>query len=158
MPIAACWRGTVPDPQTAPPMAKGKTRRPPRPAGRQRRSPAAAQAPALNIRVDLGQEVALGPGKVRLMELIAEHGSISAAGRAMGMSYRRAWLLVDSLNKAFRAPLVASRAGGRKGGGAGLTALGKSVVDHYRAIEAETTASARASLRALADAIAAKRP
>jgi molybdate transport system regulatory protein len=114
--------------------------------------------PALNIRLDLGQDVALGPGKVRLMELIAEHGSISAAGRAMGMSYRRAWLLVDSLNKAFREPLVARQTGGRKGGGAGLTRLGKSVVEHYRAIEAETTASAKASLRVLADAVADRRP
>jgi molybdate transport system regulatory protein len=137
-------------------MAPGKPRRPPRAASR--KSAAGGQAPALNIRVDLGEDVALGPGKIRLMELIAEHGSISAAGRAMGMSYRRAWLLVDSLNKAFREPLVASQTGGRKGGGAGLTKLGRSVVDHYRSIEAETTASARASLRVLADAVAAKRP
>ena len=136
-------------------MAPGKPRRPPRAASR--KSAPGGQAPALNIRVDLGEDVALGPGKIRLMELIAEHGSISAAGRAMGMSYRRAWLLVDSLNKAFREPLVASQTGGRKGGGAGLTRLGRSVVDHYRSIEAETTASARASLRALAEAVAAKR-
>jgi len=137
-------------------MAPGKTRRPPRAASR--KSAAGTQAPALNIRVDLGADFALGPGKVRLMELIAKQGSISAAGRAMGMSYRRAWLLVDSLNKAFREPLVASQTGGRKGGGAVLTKLGQSVVENYRSIEAETTATAKAALRALADALSARRP
>jgi molybdate transport system regulatory protein len=137
-------------------MAQGKTRRPPRAAGR--RPQAGVPAPTLNIRLDLGQGVALGPGKIRLMEMIAEHGSISAAGRAMGMSYRRAWLLVDSLNEAFREPLVARRTGGRKGGGAGLTSLGRSVVQHYRSIEAETTAGARTALRALADALSPRRP
>ena len=69
----------------------------------------------LSLRLEVGDAVRLGPGKMRLLELIAEHGSISAAGRAMGMSYRHAWLLVDSLNNAFREPVVLTRAGGKAG-------------------------------------------
>ncbi len=109
----------------------------------------AVRAPVLSIRVDLADGFRLGPGKVRLMELIAEHGSISAAGRAMGMSYRRAWLLVESLNRAFRGPLVETQTGGSHGGGAGLTELGRSVIRRYRSIEAEASATAGSDLRAL---------
>src|SRR3954470_9790528 len=72
---------------------------------------------SLSIRIDLGPNVRVGPGKIRLLELIAEHGSISAAGRALGMSYRRAWLLVDELNHLFAEPVVAGQIGGRSGGG-----------------------------------------
>ena len=85
-------------------------------------------AAVLYLRVDFGEHGALGPGETRLMELIAETGSISAAGRAMGMSYRRAWLLVDALNVAFGEPLVAKQTGGSGGGGAVLTKLGREVV------------------------------
>jgi molybdate transport system regulatory protein len=134
-------------------MASVKTKRAPsRPGPRRERAPDAGW-PALNIRIDLSGDFRLGPGKVRLMELIAEHGSISAAGRAMGMSYRRAWLLVDSLNAAFREPLVVSRTGGTRGGGAGLTKFGRSIVERYRAIEAEATATAHADLRVLVNAL-----
>jgi len=89
------------------------TRQEKRPAGRKtaKRGRRALPATMLYLRVDFGEHGALGPGKTRLMELIAETGSISAAGRAMGMSYRRAWLLVDSLNIAFREPLVAKQTG-----------------------------------------------
>jgi molybdate transport system regulatory protein len=90
---------------------------------------------ALTIRVDFGAQGALGPGKVRLLELISKHGSISSAGKEMGMSYRRAWLLVDDLNRMFRQPLVEAQPGGARGGGARLTPLGLDVVTHYRAIE-----------------------
>jgi molybdate transport system regulatory protein len=107
----------------------------------------------LTIRVNFGGRFALGPGKVRLLELIAKHGSISAAGRAMGMSYRRAWLLVDSLNKAFRVPLVAKQMGGTGGGGAVLTKLGQTVVMQYRAMEKQANAQAGADLRALNKAL-----
>lgn len=106
-------------------------------------------APALTIRVDLGRQGALGPGKVALLERIRAHGSISAAGRDMGMSYRRAWLLVDSLNRMFMDPLVATQMGGPGGGGAGLTELGEEVVRLYRRIEAEAHAAASADLQAL---------
>lgn len=83
----------------------------------------------------------LGPGKVRLLELVGETGSISAAGRAMGMSYRRAWLLVDALNGMFDAPVVLARGGGAGGGGASLTPFGLSVVADYRAMERDAAAA-----------------
>jgi molybdate transport system regulatory protein len=107
----------------------------------------------LSIRIDLADGFRLGPGKVRLMELIAEHGSISGAGRAMGMSYRRAWLLVESLNGAFLEPLVVTQTGGSRGGGAGLTGLGRSIVERYRSIETAAAATASADLRALTSAL-----
>ena len=74
--------------------------------------------PRLTLRIDFDGERSIGPGKIKLLELIDALGSISAAGRRMGMSYRRAWLLVDALNRCFREPLVASHAGGAHGGGA----------------------------------------
>ena len=89
----------------------------------------------LFLRIDLGAERMLGPGKVRLLEMIDEVGSISAAGRALGMSYRRAWVLVDETNRCFSAPVVEAHPGGRAGGGAELTTFGREVVGHYRAIE-----------------------
>ncbi len=89
----------------------------------------------LTIRIHAGEEIALGPGKAELLEGIAREGSISGAARAMGMSYRRAWLLVDAMNRCFRAPLVETGAGGQGGGGAALTPLGAKVLDRYRAME-----------------------
>ena len=110
---------------------------------------ARSEMPGISLRIDLTDEHALGPGKVRLLELIAETGSISAAGRAMGMSYRRAWLLIDELNHMFREPLVTSRLGGKAGGGASLTPLGDDVVRRYRAIEARILSASRTNLAAL---------
>ncbi|CAO4173028.1 winged helix-turn-helix domain-containing protein [Methylorubrum populi] len=89
----------------------------------------------LSIRIDLGPDWRVGPGKVQLLEAIAEHGSISAAGRALGMSYRRAWLLVADMNKGFGRPVIEAQIGGKAGGGARLSAFGTDVVAHYRAIE-----------------------
>ncbi len=91
----------------------------------------------LTLRIEFDESRALGPGKVRLLELLGETGSISAAGRAMGMSYRRAWLLVDALNQTFRQPVVQTRGGGVGGGGADLTAFGLELVANYRAMERE---------------------
>ena len=108
----------------------------------------------LTLRIDFDDERQLGPGKVRLLELIDSCGSISAAGRQMGMSYRRAWLLVDSLNRCFREPLVAAQVGGVKGGGAALTAFGRRVVAHYRAIERAAESAGAAHVGALAAALA----
>ena len=102
----------------------------------------------LSIRIDLAPEVRVGPGKIRLLESVAEHGSISAAGRALGMSYRRAWLLLDELNRDFPNPVVRARLGGRRGGGAVLTPFGNHLVASYRAIERE---AAKAAARHLAD-------
>lgn len=110
--------------------------------------------PRLTLRIDFDQGRALGPGKIKLLELIDSQGSIAAAGRQMGMSYRRAWLLVDSVNRCFRQPVVASQAGGPHGGGASLTELGRAVVRHYRAVESAAQAAGTADIAALAAALA----
>ncbi|HZB89875.1 MAG TPA: winged helix-turn-helix domain-containing protein [Stellaceae bacterium] len=91
----------------------------------------------LSIRVDLSPTSAIGPGKIRLLELIDATGSISAAGRAMEMSYRRAWLLVDELNQLFREPVAVTAHGGRSGGGASLTPFGKRLIEGYRRMESD---------------------
>ncbi len=103
----------------------------------------------LSIRIDFEPEGRLGPGKIRLLELLSELGSISAAGRAMRMSYKRAWDLVAELNGAFDRPLVEARPGGVSGGGATLTPAGKAIVVHYRAVEAKAQRAAAAHLEAL---------
>jgi molybdate transport system regulatory protein len=107
----------------------------------------------MSLRVDFGETVRLGPGKVRLLELIAELGSISAAGRAMDMSYRRAWLLVDSLNQAFVAPVVATRPGGKADQRAEVTPFGQQIVRRFRAMEATARDAVARDLRILEDAI-----
>ena len=112
--------------------------------------------PGLTIRVDLGDHGSLGPGKIALLELISKHGSITSAGRKMGMSYRRAWLLVDEINHMFREPLVETQMGGTGGGGARLTKLGRDVVGRYRAIEGAAAVASAADLRALKLALPAK--
>jgi molybdate transport repressor ModE-like protein len=95
----------------------------------------------LTLRIDFGASRAIGPGKIRLLELIAETGSISAAGRAMAMSYRRAWLLVDTLNQTFQSPVVETRGGGTGGGGASLTQFGVSLIEDYRTMEHDAHAA-----------------
>ena len=87
---------------------------------------------ATKLRVLYGTEIAIGPGKSDLLEAIAATGSISESARRLGMSYRRAWLLVDTMNRCFREPVVASAAGGAGGGGAALTAFGREVLERYR--------------------------
>jgi molybdate transport system regulatory protein len=109
----------------------------------------------LSIRIDLDHDGRLGPGKVLLLERIAQHGSISAAGRSLKMSYRRAWELVAAVNGSFREPLVSAQMGGRHGGGASLTPLGTALVEHYRAIEREATDAVEPRLRALQEAAGA---
>jgi molybdate transport system regulatory protein len=103
----------------------------------------------LALRLLRGTEVALGPGKAELLEAIRATGSISAAARAMHMSYRRAWLLVDVMNRCFSAPLVQGAAGGQKGGGAHLTVTGERVLALFREMEAAAAAAARPHLEAL---------
>lgn len=93
------------------------------------------------LRIDFPPEDRLGRGKIMLLELIRETGSISAAGRAMDMSYRRAWLLVDALNRMFKEPSVESQRGGKQGGGAALTAFGEALVARFRAMEARASAA-----------------
>ncbi|MDP4021931.1 LysR family transcriptional regulator [Methylobacterium sp. NEAU 140] len=107
--------------------------------------------PRLSLRVDLGPDHRLGPGKVRLLEGIAAHGSIAAAGRALGMSYRRAWCLVEAMNAGFGRPVVEAQVGGRAGGGARLSPFGAEVVAQYRAAEAAASAAAAPFLARLVD-------
>jgi molybdate transport system regulatory protein len=106
-------------------------------------------AARLTLRVDLDEDRAVGPGKIRLLEAIRDTGSITKAGIALGMSYRRAWLLVDDMNNCFREPVVAAHAGGRRGGGAALSPFGRNLIDQYRAIEVEAHSATAPRLRAL---------
>jgi molybdate transport system regulatory protein len=101
------------------------------------------------------RDVRLGPGKIRLLELIAEHGSISEAARAMDMSYRRAWLLVAEINRNFREPSTTTRTGGKGGGRAELTPFGLALVHRYRTIEKEAAAAVATQLAALSHDLAA---
>ncbi len=93
---------------------------------------------------------AMGPGKAELIERIAQTGSISAAARAMGMSYRRAWQLVEALNRAYREPVIDTAVGGRRGGGARVTAFGSRLVARFRAMENKASAAIAADLRRFA--------
>ena len=109
----------------------------------------------LSIRIDFGPERRVGPGKIALLEQIAALGSISAGGRALNMSYRRAWELIEELNSIFGKPVVESRSGGKKGGGATLTPLGLSLISRYRAMERAAAAATEPHLAALAEEIRA---
>lgn len=91
----------------------------------------------LKLQLYCGDEIAMGPGKADLLEAITREGSISAAGRALGMSYRRAWLLVDTMNRCFEKPLVEAHPGGGKGAGAKLTPEGEAALRAYRALSAQ---------------------
>ncbi|MCG6874072.1 MAG: LysR family transcriptional regulator [Betaproteobacteria bacterium] len=107
----------------------------------------------VRLRVVLERNIAIGPGKADLLEAIGATGSISAAARGMGMSYKRAWLLVDTMNRCFRAPLVESAKGGSAGGGAHLTPLGVEVLRRYRSMEQRARRGAAADLAALKRAL-----
>jgi molybdate transport system regulatory protein len=109
----------------------------------------------LTLRVDFGTDRAIGPGKVLLLEAIRDTGSISQAGRSLGMSYRRAWLLVDDMNRCFREPVVTAQPGGSQGGGAALTVFGEKVVEKYRKIEIQATAAAKPQLHDLESSLRA---
>jgi molybdate transport system regulatory protein len=109
----------------------------------------------LSIRIDFGPDLRVGPGKIQLLEQIAALGSISAGGRAMDMSYRRAWELIEELNGIFGQPVVESRSGGKKGGGATLTPLGLSLISRYRAMERAAAAATETHLAALSEEIRA---
>jgi molybdate transport system regulatory protein len=112
--------------------------------------PMSESIPRLSIRIGLKADVALGPGKADLLQGIEETGSIAAAGRRMGMSYKRAWYLIDTLNGYFREPLVISVKGGKAGGGAHLTDIGKAVLAAYREAERDASAAADTALTTLA--------
>ncbi len=103
----------------------------------------------ISLRIDLVGGGRIGPGKVALLEAIARCGSISAAGRDLGMSYRRAWTLVEDMKGAVGTPVVEATTGGAGGGGAHLTAAGHTVVQQYRAMERAAAATLRPNLQAL---------
>ena len=101
----------------------------------------------LTLRI-LGRESpAMGPGRAELIARIDRSGSISAAARAMGMSYRRAWQLVDAINESFREPVVLTAVGGKRGGGAVVTAFGKQLVERYRSMERKASAAIATDLK-----------
>jgi molybdate transport system regulatory protein len=114
--------------------------------------------PTLSVRIDLDTEARIGPGKIQLLENIRACGSISAAGRAMNMSYRRAWVLVDDINRICGRAAVERQVGGKSGGGAILTPFGLSLIARYRKIEYSVESAARKELLALqADVSAPKK-
>jgi molybdate transport system regulatory protein len=113
----------------------------------------------LKIKIQLycGDEIAMGPGKADLLDAIDRAGSISAAGRALGMSYRRTWLLVDAMNRCWSAPLVETVVGGGRDKGAHVTPLGRSVLMHYRSLQSQIgTAATCPDREALAKAMRAR--
>lgn len=106
--------------------------------------------PVVRFRVDFAAPCSVGPGKVALLEGIERAGSLSQAARELGMSYRRAWLLLASLNTAFREPVVVTVTGGRGGGGAQLTPFGRELVTLFRAFERDTQARAVGAFKTIA--------
>lgn len=97
--------------------------------------------PKAIFRLDLANGARLGPGKIQLLRLISEHGSIRSAGAAIGMSYRRAWLLADEINRMFRQPSIATRHGGKSGGGAYLTPFGEALLARTEEMDAKARAA-----------------
>jgi molybdate transport system regulatory protein len=105
-------------------------------------------AASFRLRITHGEDIAVGPGKIDLLEAIARAGSITAAAKELGMSYRRAWMLVDTMNRCFKSPVVDAEAGGRRGGGTALTLVGAEVVRRYRSIEKSAAKAGAADIRA----------
>jgi molybdate transport system regulatory protein len=102
------------------------------------------------IRIMLGKEIAIGPGKAELLLALDETGSISKAAKQLGMSYKRAWNLVDTMNRCFKQPVVVTATGGEAGGGARLSPFGREALDTYHRIQRDTDAAIRADMRAFA--------
>jgi molybdate transport system regulatory protein len=100
--------------------------------------------------VSIGDDITFGPGKIELLRKLGEGHSISSAARALGMTYKRAWALVDTLNRGFGRPVVETSSGGKGGGGARLTPLGEELVARYSALEAKVSAAGDEELAALA--------
>lgn len=112
------------------------------------------QQTGARLRVVLAQDVAIGPGKADLLEGVGETGSIAAAGRRLGMSYKKAWGLIEAMNAQFGTPLVSTSRGGSSRGGAELTDLGSKVLDQYRKMEAKTAKAIAGDLIAMRKLIA----
>ena len=133
-------------PRSSPSKASPKANRPPRPK--------VHSAP--QVRILFGQSYPLGPGKVKLLEAVTRTGSISAAGRAMDMSYRRAWLLVDELNRLFKGRVANAGPGGKAGGGARLTPFGRELVRRFRGMEETARGALAKDIAALRKALQAR--
>jgi molybdate transport system regulatory protein len=112
----------------------------------------------VRVRIDFGPASSIGPGKMALLEHIDSSGSLSQAARELGMSYRRAWLLLDDLNHTFSEPVATAVAGGTGGGGATLTAFGKKLIESFRDIEHEASEAARKHLAWLPGHAVAQKP
>ena len=110
---------------------------------------AAEPSVKFRIRITKGDDIAVGPGKIALLEAIADAGSITHAARMLGMSYRRAWLLIDEMNRSFKSPVVETAKGGPSGGKTVLTPLGEAVIRRYRAIETIAGRAAWAEIASL---------
>jgi molybdate transport system regulatory protein len=110
--------------------------------------------PVVRFRIDFTAHANVGPGKIALLEAIRSTGSLSQAARELGMSYRRAWLLMSSLNETFKTPVVKASTGGRGGGGATLTKFGEQLIESYRALARDISSVAARRLNAIVPAVA----
>ncbi|MDR3368893.1 LysR family transcriptional regulator [Rhodoferax sp.] len=115
------------------------------------KTPAAPKSHVILVRprIYIGEGIAIGPGKIDLLRLVGETRSIAAAARALGIPYKRAWLLIDSLNQGFGRPVIETATGGKGGGGATLTPLGQQLVACYAALEQRLNAESTSELDAL---------
>jgi len=111
-------------------------------------------SPVVRFRIDFAEHAAVGPGKISLLEAIRNSGSLSQAARDLGMSYRRAWMLIASLNASFNKPVTRATAGGRGGGGAALTLFGAQLIESYRLLDKDISALAARRLEALLPTVA----
>jgi molybdate transport system regulatory protein len=109
--------------------------------------------PVIRFRIDFAEHSSLGPGKIRLLEAIRESGSLSKAARELGMSYRRAWLLVESLKQSFREPVTVASTGGKHGGGMLITEFGAALVKSYRQLEHDFETLAARRFTAISSAV-----
>ena len=118
-------------------------------ANEKKTSPNAQPEVRFRMRIQQAEAIVLGPGKVALLEAVKKHGSISAAARSLAMSYRRAWLLMDELNRSLKSPATVSEHGGQSGGGSLLTPVGEEIIRLYRDIESQAYAACSAEIDAL---------
>lgn len=116
------------------------------------------RTPVVRFRIDFAENAHVGPGKIALLEAIRSAGSLSQAARDLHMSYRRAWLLMSSLNEAFTKPVTRAAAGGRGGGGAALTEFGEQLIQSYRALDREISSLAARRLHDILPAVARRGP
>jgi len=105
--------------------------------------------PRLRIRIEFEGDHSLGPGKVQLLEAVGEYGSISAAARSMGMSYRHAWEMLDDINQCFHEPAIVTETGGKAGGGARLTPLGRELIERFREMQIKAGSALKSDLERL---------